>query len=472
MDGEKVSARQAPKLLPPEERVRTFREVNLGYTEEQAKKEASRCLQCPKAYCMTGCPANVKIPQFVNEIRKGDYKRAIEIICETNSLPAITGRICQVEMQCEKACILNKKAAPISIGLLERFVADVALKKGWKKLTCKPSNGRKVAVVGSGPAGLTVAGDLIKLGYEVKVFEAFHKPGGVLVYGIPTFRLPKDVIEKEIKTLEEAGVKIFKNVFVGKTITLSELFEEGYDAIFIGIGAGAPIILNIPGVNLNGVYTANEFLVRSVLMNAYLFPKYDTPIDVGRKVVIIGGGNTAVDSARVAVRLGAEEVTIVYRRSEEDMPARREEILRAKEEGVKVLPLVSPVKFIGDVDKHVTKLETLRNQLTTIDSTGRPTPIPIKGSNFFIDADMAILAIGQKANKLFTQTVPEIKLDRDGYIVVDYGAKTSLDRVWAGGDIIGGTATVIQAIGDGKRAASNMDKTLREKHAIDMVTYR
>ncbi|MEM3403040.1 MAG: NADPH-dependent glutamate synthase [Nitrososphaeria archaeon] len=459
MDSEEASIRQMPKLLTLEERVRTFNEVNLGFNEDQAQKEAARCLQCPKAFCTSGCPANVGIPQFISAIRNGDYKRAIGIICETNSLPAVTGRVCQVEMQCEKACILNKKRVPISIGLLERFVADIALKKGWKKLKCEQSHGGKVAVVGSGPAGLTVAGDLVKLGYDVTVFEAFHKPGGVLVYGIPSFRLPKDVVEKEIKTLEEAGVKFVTNVFVGKTLTLSELFKNGYEAIFIGIGAGAPIILNILGINLSGVYTANEFLVRTVLMKAYLFPKYDTPVDSGRRVVIVGGGNTAVDSARAAVRLGAEEVTIVYRRSEEDMPARREEVLRAKEEGVKVLPLVSPLRFVGDENNHITKLESVRNKLTYIDKTGRPTPISIEGSNFFIKANMAILAIGQRANKAFTQTIPEIKLDRDGYIIVNYESRTSLNRVWAGGDIIGGTATVIQAIGDGKRAALNINKT-------------
>lgn len=465
MDKEEKTVREIPQLLPLEERIITFKEVNLGFTEEQVRKEAARCLQCAKAYCMAGCPANVKIPNFINAIRRGDYKRAIEIICETNSLPAVTGRVCQVEMQCEKACILNRKGVPISIGLLERFVSDVALKRGWKRFACNAFNGKRVAVVGSGPAGLTVAGDLIKLGYEVTVFEALHKPGGVLVYGIPEFRLPKDVVEKEIKTLEDSGVKIYTNFCIGKSLTLKEIFDEGYDAIFIGIGTGAPMVLDVPGVNLNGIYTANEFLVRTVLMKAYLFPEYDTPIEVGRKVIVVGGGNTAVDSARVAVRLGVEEVQIAYRRGEEDMPARKEEILRAKEEGVKVLPLVNPVRFVGDENNHVIKVELVKNQLTYIDQSGRSMPVPIENSNFFIDGSMVILAIGQKANRVFTQTVPELKLDKDGYIVVDYEARTSLERVWAGGDIIRGSATVIQAVGDGKRAASSINKTLMGKSA-------
>ncbi|MCX8188934.1 MAG: NADPH-dependent glutamate synthase [Nitrososphaeria archaeon] len=460
MGNEEKSLREMPQLLPIEERISTFKEVNLGFTEEQVKKEASRCLQCPKAYCMAGCPANVKIPKFINAIRQGNYKRAIEIICETNSLPAVTGRVCQVEMQCEKACILGRKGIPVSIGLLERFVADIALKRGWKRFACDAFNGKRVAVVGSGPAGLTVAGDLIKLGYEVTVFEALHKPGGVLVYGIPEFRLPKNVVEKEIKTLEDSGVKICTNFCVGKSITLKEIFEEGYDAVFLGIGAGAPVVLDVPGVNLGGIYTANEFLVRTVLMKAYLFPKYDTPIDFGKKVIVIGGGNTAVDSARVAVRMGVEEVKIAYRRSVEDMPARREEILRANEEGVKILQLVNPVRFIGDENNHVIKVELVKNQLTYIDETGRSVPVPIEGSNFYVEGDMVILAIGQKANRVFTQTVPQLKLDKEGYIIVDYEAKTSLERVWAGGDIIRGSATVIQAIGDGKRAAASINKTL------------
>lgn len=457
---DKTLSRETPQLLPLKERISTFNEVNLGFTEEQVKREASRCLQCSKAYCMAGCPANVKIPNFINAIRRGDYKRAIEIICETNSLPAVTGRVCQVEIQCEKACILNRTGAPISIGLLERFVADIALKRGWKRFECRAFNGKRVAVVGSGPAGLTVAGDLIKLGYDVTVFEALHKPGGVLVYGIPEFRLPKDVVEKEIKTLEDSGVKIYTNFCIGKSLTLKEIFDEGYDAIFLGIGAGAPVVLDVPGVNLDGIYTANEFLVRNVLMKAHLFPKYDTPIDVGKKVIVIGGGNTAVDSARVAVRLGVGEVKIAYRRSEEDMPARKEEVLRAKEEGVKIVPLVNPVRFVGDENNHVIKVEFVRNQLTYIDQSGRPLPVPIEGSNFLVDGDLVILAIGQKANRILTQTVPELKLDKDGYILVDYEAKTSLENVWAGGDIIRGSATVIQAIGDGKRAAASIDKHL------------
>lgn len=456
--------RQKPQMLPIQRRAKTFEEVNLGFSEEQALSEASRCLQCPKPYCMAGCPADVQIPKFIRALKDKDYRKAIEIIYETNSLPAITGRVCQVESQCEKACVLNRSGNPIAIGALERFVADLALREGWKAIKRGKLNGGKVAVVGSGPAGLTAAGDLIKFGYDVTVFEALHKVGGVLSYGIPDFRLPKDVVDKEVKTLTEAGVKIVTDVCVGRTLTIDELFKRGYDAVFIGIGTGVPAMLNIPGSNLNGIYTANEFLVRAVLMRAYLFPSYNTPIKVGRKVVVIGGGNTAVDSARVALRLGAEEVQIIYRRREEEMPARAEEIKNAKEEGVKIMPLVSPERFIGNESSEVTAVECVRNQPTYIDASGRSHPVPIEGSNFEVSADTVIIAIGQKANQLISQTTPDIRIDSDGYIVVDYNAMTSKPFVWAGGDIIRGSATVIQAIGDAKRAAADIDRILRKRN--------
>ncbi|MGQ9781164.1 MAG: NADPH-dependent glutamate synthase [Nitrososphaeria archaeon] len=463
----RIQSRQKTGMLPLSQRLRTFEEVNVGFSEEQALTEASRCLQCSKAFCMAGCPANVQIPKFIRALTGKDYRQAIEVICETNSLPAITGRVCQVELQCEKACILSKSGNSIAIGALERFVADMALRKGWKAIQRGNPNGKRVAVIGSGPAGLTAAGDLIKRGYEVTIFEALHKAGGVLSYGIPDFRLPKDIVEKEVGTLTEAGVKIMTNVCIGRTMMIDELFKKGYCAVFIGIGAGAPVMPNIPGSNLNGIYTANEFLVRAVLMRAYQFPKYDTPIRVGKEVIVIGGGNTAVDSARVALRLGADKVVIAYRRREDEMPARVEEVTNAKEEGVKIMPLVSPKRFIGNELNHVKAVECVRNQPTYIDATGRSHPEPIEGTNFWIDADTVITATGQKANQLISQTTPDLRTDSDGYLLVDYNAMTSKPLVWAGGDIIGGSATVIQAIGDAKRAAANIDKVLRESKNVD-----
>ncbi|TLM99800.1 NAD(P)-dependent oxidoreductase, partial [bacterium] len=362
------------------------------------------------------------------------------------------------ELQCEKACILNKTGSPVAIGALERFVADMALNKEWKEIQRGTPNGKKVAIIGSGPAGLTVAGDLIKLGYDITIFEALHKAGGVLTYGIPDFRLPKDVVDREVETLVKAGVKIIPNVCIGRTLLLDELFDKGFNAVFIGIGTGVPILLNIPGANLNGIYSANEFLVRTVLLRAYRFPEYDTPIRIGKKVIVIGGGNTAVDSARVALRMGAEEVTIIYRRREEEMPARKEEVDNAKQEGIKIIPLVSPERFIGNEENYVNQVECIRNQPTYIDSSGRSHPEPIEGSNFFIKADTVIIATGQKANKLISQTTPDLKIDSEGYLVVNYDTITSKPLVWAGGDIIGGSTTVIQAIGDGKRAANSIHK--------------
>jgi len=457
---EKRKERQVPEMLSLNERQSTFKEVNLGLTEEQALSEASRCLQCPKMYCITGCPANVQIPKFIDALRNKDYHKSIDIICKTNSLPATTGRVCQVEVQCEKACILNKTGSPVAIGELERFVADTAIKEGCEEIRKGTPNGKKVAIIGSGPAGLTAAGDLIKMGYDVTVFEILHKPGGVLAYGIPDFRLSKEVLEKEVETIVKAGVSIETNVCVGRTVTIDELFKMGFNAVFIGIGAGAPLLLNIPGVNLNGVYSANEFLVRTVLMKSYHFPEYDTPIKKGKKVIVIGGGNTAVDSARVALRMGAEIVTIIYRRREEEMPARKEEIEHAKEENIKIMPLISPERFIGDEMNYVKRVECIRNQPTYVDASGRSHPAPIEGSNFYIDADTVIIATGQRCNTLIGQTTPDLKNDSEGYLIVDSEDRTSKPMVWAGGDIIGGSATVIQAIGDGKRAAASIHEAL------------
>ena len=465
-----ITRRQIPTKLPPNERTSTFKEVDLGLTEGQALVEASRCLQCTKMFCLAGCPASVRIPRFINELKNKDYSKAIDIITETNSLPAITGRVCQIEEQCEKACILNKKGSPVAIGALERFVADRALEGGLKQIKKGVPNGMKVAIIGSGPAGLTVAGDLVRLGYDVTVFEALHKPGGVLSYGIPDFRLPKEVVNSEVETLVNAGVNIATNVCVGQTLSIDNLFNMGFKAIFIGIGAGAPIMLNIPGHNLNSVYSANEFLVRAVLMKAYRFPEYDTPIRVGKNVVVIGGGNTAVDSARVALRMGAETITIVYRRCEKEMPARKEEVVRAKEEGVKIMPLVSPERFIGDEKNYVNGVECVRNQPTHIDASGRSYPAPIEGSNFLVEADTVIIATGQRANKLISQSTPDLRIDSEGNVLVDYEARTSKSMVWAGGDIIGGSATVIQAIGAGKRAASSIHKALSTMNIKDGAT--
>ncbi len=450
--------RQPMPEQPPEERIKNFKEVPLGYTPELAMKEASRCLQCKNPSCVKGCPVGVDIPGFIRLIREGEFAKAIRKIWEKNSLPAICGRVCPQENQCEGSCILGKKGEPVAIGNLERFAADWEREHGTGELPPKAApTGKKVAVVGSGPAGLTVAGDLILKGHEVTVYEAFHKGGGVLVYGIPEFRLPKEIVAAELNYLERLGVKFEYNIVIGRTITVDELFKMGYDAVFIGVGAGLPRFLGIPGENLVGVYSANEYLTRSNLMKAYLFPEYDTPIAKGKNVVVIGGGNVAMDAARTALRMGAESVTIVYRRSREEMPARLAEIHHAEEEGIKFMLLTNPVRFLGDEHGRLKGMECIKMKLGEPDESGRRRPIPVEGSNFEIECDLAIISVGTGANPLLTKNTPGLKLNKRGYIMVDPKTnKTYKKGVWAGGDIVTGQATVIQAAGAGRIASNSI----------------
>jgi len=454
--------RQKMPEQPPEVRRRNFKEVPLGYTPELAMKEASRCLQCKKPSCMEGCPVGVDIPGFIKFIREGQFDKAIRKIWEKNSLPAICGRVCPQEAQCEGHCVLGKKGEPVAIGNLERFAADYEREHGSGELPPKaPPTGKKVAVIGSGPSGLTVAGDLILKGHEVTVFEAFHKGGGVLVYGIPEFRLPKDIVAAELKNLERLGVKFEYNVVVGKTITIDELFEQGYDAIFIGVGAGLPRFLNIPGENLVGVYSANEYLTRANLMKAYLFPEYDTPIAKGKNVAVIGGGNVAMDAARTAMRLGADSVKIVYRRSREEMPARLAEIHHAEEEGVEFHLLTNPIEFLGDDEGKVRGMKCIKMELGEPDESGRRRPVPIKGSEFEMECDLVVIAVGAGANPVLTRATEGLELNKWGYIVADpETGKTKKKGVWAGGDIVTGQATVILAAGAGRKASESIHKYL------------
>lgn len=454
----------------PKERVHNFKEVALGYNEEQAFREASRCLQCKKASCIKGCPVEIDIPAFIAKIKEKDFLGAILKIKEKNSLPAVCGRVCPQENQCEKECILAKKNKPIDIGSLERFVSDWEMKETFhsnlqqevasRNITTLP----RVAIVGSGPAGLTCAADLAKLGYRVTIFEALHKPGGVLVYGIPEFRLPKVIVKREVEYIKHLGVEVKSNQVIGKTFTIDDLFKQEYEAIFLGIGAGLPSFMNIPGENLNGVYSANEFLTRANLMKAYLFPDYATPIKRGEKVAVIGGGNVAMDSARVALRLGAEHVYVVYRRSLEEMPARREEIKNAQEEGIDMQFLTVPIRILGNKEGWVRGIECRKVKLGKPDESGRRRPLPIEDSEFKLEVDEVIIAIGTKANPLLPSTVPDLKLSSKGYIITEEKTgKTSKEKVWAGGDIVTGSATVIEAMGVGKRAAKSIDKCLKNQ---------
>ncbi len=451
---------------PAEKRVGNFNEVALGYTEEQAIAEASRCLQCKKAFCVKGCPVEIDIPGFIKKIKEKDFSGAILKIKEKNSLPAICGRVCPQENQCEKECILEKKNKGINIGGLERFAADWEMKEKDKQDKNNPTTKTgvlpSVAIVGGGPAGLTCAADLVKLGYKVKMFEALHQAGGVLVYGIPEFRLPKAIVQTEVEYIQHLGVELENNQIIGKTYTLDDLFAQGYKAIFLGIGAGLPRFMNIPGENLNGVYSANEFLTRANLMKAYRFPDYATPIKRGKKVAVIGGGNVAMDSARVALRLGAENVYIVYRRSMEEMPARKEEIENAQEEGIEMQFLTVPVRILSKKEGWVSSMECLKVKLGEPDESGRRRPLPIENSEFELEVDEVIIAVGTKANPLFLSTVPDLKLNKWGYIVADeITGKTSKEKVWAGGDIVTGSATVIEAMGIGKRAAQSINEYLK-----------
>jgi len=443
-----------------EVRIKNFEEVALGYTEDLALQEAQRCLQCKDAPCIKGCPVNIDIPGFIKLIRERNYNGAIKKIKETNNLPATTGRVCPQETQCEAVCTLKKVGEPVAIGRLERFVADYELNKGIEIPEIKTKVNKKVAVVGSGPAGLTVAGDLAKLGLEVSILEAFHEPGGVLIYGIPEFRLPKRIVRAEVEYIRKLGVKIYTDVIIGKTVTIDELLKE-YDAIFIGAGAGAPQFLDIPGENLIGIYSANEFLTRVNLMKAYKFPEYDTPIKIGKVIGVIGGGNVAMDAARTALRLGAKEVNVLYRRTEKEMPARYEEVVHAKEEGIKFKFLVSPVRFIGDEKGHVTGIELQRMTLGEPDESGRQRPVTIPGSNFIFPLDMVIVAVGTVPNPLISRATTDLFINKNGTIIIDESTgKTSKDRVFAGGDIVSGSATVISAMGAGKIAAKNIYELL------------
>jgi len=455
------------KVKMPEQepgvRNKNFDEVALGYTEEMAREEAGRCLSCKHRPCVQGCPVNVQIPDFIKLIEAGKYEEAYKKITETNNLPAICGRVCPQENQCEKLCVRDIKGEPVAIGRLERFAADWYLANCERKPEEVQKRGKKVAVIGSGPAGLTCAGDLAKMGYDVTVFEAFHVPGGVLMYGIPEFRLPKELVQREIDGLKQYGVKIETNMVIGKVLSLDELKEEGFEAVFIGTGAGLPNFMGIPGENLNGVYSANEFLTRINLMKAYKFPEYDTPIKVGKKVAVVGGGNVAMDAARSAKRLGAEEVYIVYRRSEQEMPARLEEVHHAKEEGIIFKILTNPTRIIGTEDGWVKGMECVEMELGEPDESGRRRPIEKKGSEHIIDVDTVVIAIGQSPNPLITASTPGLATQKWGGIIVDEetGA-TSKEGVYAGGDAVTGAATVILAMGAGKKAAKAIDKYLRE----------
>ena len=449
----------------PDVRNRNFEEVALGYTAEMAMEEAIRCMGCKKRPCVGGCPVNVRIPEFIAEVKEGNFDKAYEIIHDTNALPAICGRVCPQESQCEGQCVRGKKGEPVAIGRLERFCADHAMAQGKAPAKKAEPNGKKIAVIGSGPGGLTVAGDLIKLGYEVTVFEALHQPGGVLIYGIPEFRLPKELVKKEIKTLEDQGVNIECNMVIGKVLTLDELKTDyGFDAIYIGSGAGLPNFMKIPGENLNGVYSANEFLTRTNLMKAYDFPHTDTPIKVGKRAAVIGGGNVAMDAARCAKRLGAEETYIVYRRGEAEMPARREEIHHAKEEGIIFKNLVNPTAVLGDENGWVKGLRCVEMELGEADASGRRRPVPKENSDFELAVDTVIIAIGNSPNPLILSTTEGLESDKWGCIVADEETgKTSLEGVYAGGDVVTGAATVILAMGAGKKAAVAIDTYLKNK---------
>jgi glutamate synthase (NADPH/NADH) small chain len=458
----KVKKEKKPRVAMPEQqaqvRARNFLEVPTGYTPEMAREEAARCLQCKKPGCVAGCPVGIDIPGFIKLIAEGEFTTSIRHIWTMNSLPAVCGRVCPQEIQCEGLCILAKKGDPVAIGNLERFAADWERENGTGALPpVADPTGHRVAVVGSGPSGLTVAGDLIAKGHEVTIFEAFHKPGGVLVYGIPEFRLPKEIVAQEVNFLERLGVKVECNAVVGRTVSLEELFEEGYEAIYLGVGAGLPRFMNIPGENLVGILSANEYLTRANLMKAYLFPKVDTPIPRGRNVVVLGAGNVAMDSARTAMRLGADKVQVVYRRSRDEMPARTAEIHHAEEEGIEFFLLTNPVEYLGNDKGRLTGMVCLKMELGEPDDSGRRRPVPIEGSEFELECDLCIVAVGSGANPLLTQSTPELELNQWGYIDADEETgKTSMRGVWAGGDIVTGAATVILAMGAGRKAADSM----------------
>ena len=461
-------ANMSPVKVPmpeqdPKVRAHNFDEVTLGYTEEMAIEEAKRCLGCKTMPCVAGCPVNVQIPKFIQLVAEGKFAEACAVIKETSSLPAVCGRVCTQETQCESKCTRGVKGEPVAIGRLERFVADWDIKHGEHKIEKPVSNGKKVAIVGAGPAGLTCAGDLAKLGYEVTIFEAFHKAGGVLVYGIPEFRLPKTIVQKEVDNLEQLGVKVMTNMVIGKVLSIDELFEEyGFQAVFIGSGAGLPTFMGIEGEGLVGVYSANEFLTRINLMKAYL-DEYDTPIRRGKSVAVVGGGNVAMDAARSAMRLGAEHVYIVYRRSEEELPARQEEVHHAKEEGIDFMLLSNPVKIHGDETGAVRAIECVKMELGEPDASGRRRPITVEGSNFEIPVDTVIMSLGTSPNPLIRSTTEGLDTNSRGCLITDTGMATTKEGVFAGGDAVTGAATVILAMGAGKTAAQSIHEYLENK---------
>ncbi|MBM3696214.1 MAG: NADPH-dependent glutamate synthase [Actinobacteria bacterium] len=447
---------------PPAQRIHNFDEVPYGYTPEEAKAEAARCLLCKRPTCIDGCPVHINIVGFLELTAKGDFRGAINLIKESDALPAITGRVCPQETQCEQVCVMGRKYQPVAIGRVERFLADWEASRGDLSVPeLAPPTGKTVAVVGAGPAGLTVAADLARLGHRVTVFEALHEAGGVLVYGIPEFRLPKAIVQREVNYVCNLGVSLIKDFVVGQTATLDELLED-YNAIFLGSGAGLPWFLDIPGENLSGVYSANEYLTRSNLMKAYRFPEYDTPIARGRRVITIGGGNVAMDACRTALRLGAEESMVVYRRSRDEMPARIEEIHHAEEEGIRFMYLTTPVAIHGDDQGQVKELECLRNELGEPDASGRRRPVAVEGSNFRVPADIVIMAIGQSPSPLIPRTTADLQTQRDGVVVIDEATgKTSMKGVFAGGDVATGGATVILAMGQGRTAAAAIHDYLK-----------
>ncbi len=444
-------------------RIHNNLEVPLGYSEEEAINEAKRCLQCKKPLCVTGCPVGINIPGFIGHIAEGNFRDAVRVLKERTVLPAVCGRVCPQEEQCEKMCILGKKMEPVGIGRLERFTADWERAQGESNLMPKKkATGKKVVVVGSGPAGITVAGDLIQLGHEITMFEALHEPGGVLVYGIPEFRLPKKIVAREVDFLEKMGVKLIKDYVVGTARTVDELLEE-YDVVFLGTGAGLPWFMDIPGENLNNIYSANEYLTRANLMKAYKFPEYDTPIAMGKRVATIGGGNVAMDSARTALRLGADKSFIIYRRSRTEMPAREEEIHHAEQEGVIFNLLNNPVAYHGDEHGNVKEVECIRMKLGEPDASGRRRPVPVEGSNYRIPIDVAVISIGNSPNPLIPNTTTGLEVSKWGTIVIDEETgKTSKIGVFAGGDVATGAATVISAMGAGRKAANAMHKFLQD----------
>ena len=459
-----INLEKTKNPMPQQEpmvRNRNFEEVATGYTEETAVNEAMRCLKCRKKPCTKGCPVKIHIPEFIDAVSKGEFEEAYNIISQTSSLPAICGRVCPQENQCEGRCVQGAFGEPVAIGRLERFVADWHDANGTDNFKAPEPNGHKVAVVGSGPAGLACAGDLIGMGYDVTVFESLHKAGGVLAYGIPEFRLPKAIVAKEVSKLEEKGVKVVKNAVIGQSMNVDELFADGYEAVFIGTGAGLPSFMNIPGENLLGVCSANEYLTRINLMKAYL-PDYDTPIQKARNVAVVGGGNVAMDAARCAKRMGADHVYIIYRRSMDEIPARREEIEHAIEEGIEFKLLNNPVKIIGDENNRVCGIECVEMKLGEPDASGRRRPVEIEGSNFVLDVEEVIMSIGTRLNKLILNTTENLEPNERGGIGTDEKAATSHKAVFAGGDAVTGAATVILAMGAGKTAAESIDEYFKE----------